>query len=142
MKKNFSGYAQEFNKFADVARVGNADDVRISYSVFVGDTNNEDSGFLDTGWFSADDFTTWSDAAKAKRFAETVLEFVDMHAKKNIATKGDWDNMRHAIYRCVETSVNSLLEYRKDKYFGAMLIAELTCNLNDILGKYRNSIHQ
>lgn len=71
-------YADEFNRVADVARLSDADDVRISYSVFVGDPNSEgEDNFLGEEFFSADDFTTWSDAAKAKQLVVITLRKVD-----------------------------------------------------------------
>lgn len=39
--KKFS-FADEFKRVADVARLGDADDVRICYSVFVGSPDDED----------------------------------------------------------------------------------------------------
>lgn len=91
-------YAENFRNVANVARIGNADDVRISYSVFVGDLdtkNNKifiggeaddfatwsDKNFLGGEFYSADDFTTWSDAAKAKQLVDVTLRLVD----KNLA---------------------------------------------------------
>lgn len=123
--KKFS-YTQEFNRVADVVRLGDADDVRVCYSVFVGTPSDDDDGFLGTGFFSADDFTTWSDAAKAKVLVQTILETVDEHQK----------NLRHEIYRCVGDSVDTMLKYCDDEHFGAMLVTELEYNLNNILAKY------
>lgn len=76
--ENFS-FSEEFSRVADVARLGDADDVRISYSVFVGEPNgeDEDNNFLGEEFFSADDFTTWSDAAKAKQLVVITLRKVD-----------------------------------------------------------------
>lgn len=135
--KKFS-YSKEFNRVSDVVRLGNADDVRISYSVFVGDPNDDaDTGtFLGVGFFSADDFTTWSDAAKAKVLVSTVLEHVDDHAQKNSVTQDEQRNMRHEIYQCIEDTVATMLEYRDDEHFGNMLVAELQYNLNNVLAKY------
>ena len=75
--KEFS-YAEDFNNVADVARIGNTDDVKISYSVFVGDPDSKgDKNFIGGEFFSADDFTTYSDAAKAKRLVAFTLRQVD-----------------------------------------------------------------
>lgn len=128
-------YADEFNRVADVARLGDADDVRISYSVFVGIPNtdgNNPKEFLGGEFVESPSFTTWQDAQNAKEFVECVLLVVDEHEKKNNAVS---EVTGGEIYRCVEDSVNSLLKYRNHKDFSSMLIAELTCNLNDILTK-------
>lgn len=37
------------------------------------------------------------------------------------------------IYKCVEESVTSLLVCRNHKHFGAILIAELVCNISALL---------
>lgn len=130
-------YGEEFNRVSDVVRFGGTDDVRISYGVFVGDPNGDDKGFLGTNFFSADDFTTWNDAAKAKLLVLTVLEHVDKHEQKNnatITTKVPRD-IRLALYRCIENTVDKMLEFSSDKHFGAMLTAELIYNLNNVLAE-------
>lgn len=126
--------AEEFNCASDVVRLGDADATRISYAVFCGDPNNDDEGFLGTGFFSADDFTTWNDAAKARLLVSTVLGHVDEHQKNNTAKELP-NNLRHELARCIENTVDTMLEYRDDKHFRAMLITEIICNLNDILAK-------
>lgn len=133
-----SNYTEEFNRVSTVARLGNADAVRVSYAVFCGDPNNDDEGFLGTGFFSADDFTTWNDAAKARLLVSTVLGHVDEHQKNNTANNTANElpnNLRHELARCIENTVDTMLEYRDDKHFRAMLITEIICNLNDILAK-------
>lgn len=126
-------YAEEFNRVADVVRLGDADDVRICYGVMVGD---DEEGFLGTGCISADDFTTWSDAAKAKVFVQTILETVDGHQKNTRTAKELSRNLRHEIYQCIDNTVEKMLELRDDELFGAMLIAELTYGINNILAKH------
>ena len=126
-------YQTEFNRHANIVRFGNADDVKINYGVFVGDPNGDnDKNFLGEEFIDSPSFTTWQDAQNAKDFAECVLLVVDEHAKKNNAVS---EVTGGEIYRCVADSVNSLLKYRNHKDFSSMLIAELTCNLNDILTK-------
>ena len=133
--KKFS-YQKEFNRNADVVRFGNADDVKINYGVFVGNPNtdgNNPKEFLGGEFVESPSFTTWQDAQNAKEFAECVLLVVDEHAQKNNAAL---EVTNDEIYQCVEDSVNSLLNCRNHKHFGAMLIAELTCNLNALIGKH------
>ena len=128
--KKFS-YQKEFNRNADVVRFGNAD-----YGVFVGDPNSDGNNpreFLGGEFVESPSFTTWQDAQNAKEFVECVLLVVDQHAQKNKVAPEVTDD---EIYQCVEDSVNSLLDCHNHKYFGAMLIAELTCNLNALLGKH------
>lgn len=133
--KKFS-YAEEFSRVADVVRLGDANDVRISYAVFVGDPNDDDEGFLGTGCISADDFTTWSDAAKAKVFVQTILETVDGHQKNTRTAKELPRNLRHEIYQCIDSTIEKMIEYRDDDLFGAMLTAELTYGINNVLAKH------
>lgn len=102
--KKFS-YADEFNRVADVVRLGDADDVRISYSVFVGSSEDEaDDSFLGNGFFSADDFTTWSDAAKAKQLALIALKQVDKHLAPAAPTKKSAD-LRRAVLQAADQAI-------------------------------------
>ena len=135
-----SSYQEEFNHFSSVARLGNADDVRVSYSVFVGTPSDDDDGFLGTGFFSADDFTTWSDAAKARLLALTVLGHVDDYQKNGTAKdtdkapSRDLHFTRQKLFRSVEETVrNTLATVPKDApHFDCILTAELICSLNDV----------
>lgn len=134
--KKFS-YTGEFNRVADVVRLGDARDVHISYGVFVGDPDcdcEDCKNFLDGGFFSADDFTTFADAAKAKRLVDIVLERVDEHAQKTF-DKDEQYNLRHKLYQATSDAVDSLIDYRDDQHFRSMLIAELTCNINDVFAQ-------
>ena len=134
--KKFS-YQKEFNCVSNVVRLGNADDVRVSYSVFVGTPSDDDDGFLGTGFFSADDFTTWSDAAKARLLALTVLGHVDDY--QNNGTAKDTDKAtsralhftRQKLFRVIEETVTAVLNaVPKDQpHLDAILIAELICNI-------------
>ena len=84
MKNSRFNFAEEFAQAADVVRMGAADDVRISYAVFVGSADENCIGVgrpFDDVFFSADDFTTWGDAAKARQLAIVTLRQVD----KNLA---------------------------------------------------------
>lgn len=83
--KNFS-YADDFAQAADIVRLGDADDVRIRYAVYVGDP---DGGIgvgrpFDDVVFSADDFTTWGDAAKARQLAVVALRQVDKNFEQGL----------------------------------------------------------
>lgn len=68
--------AQEFTSVTDVARIGNADDVEIRYSVFVGDPDLKFS-FLDSERFICEDFTNYRDACNALELVKRTLELVD-----------------------------------------------------------------
>ena len=85
-------YADEFNRVADVARLGDADDVEISYSVFVGDPDLEYS-FLDSERFiHEENFTTYRDAQNA--LARDTDEATVTLASRVIEVKpygGDYD---------------------------------------------------
>lgn len=123
--KKFS-FAEEFNHIADVARLGDVDDVRICYSVFVGDPDNEDEdNFLGGEFFSCDDFTTWSDAAKAKQLVVTVLQKVDENLAQGLKLSdvcGEvLNNIDHAFTRTkkddgilkreINRAVNQIFDY-------------------------------
>lgn len=128
-------YQREFNRHADIARYGNADDVRISYGIMVGDPSadvEEGKNFLGDEFVESPRFTTWQDAKAAKDFAECLLLVVDKHAQKNNATLITSDE----IFECVSDSVNGLLEYHNHKRFGTMLIAEIVTNLNNLLDNH------
>lgn len=132
--KKFS-YAEEFSRVADVVRLGDADDVQINYGVFVGEPDCENT-FLDSRQFVCQDhFTTYSDAQQAKVLVQTVLGHVDEHKKNNTAKELP-RNLRHEIYQCIDSTVEKMLELRDDELFGAMLIAELTYGINNILAKH------
>lgn len=80
-------FAEDFAQAADVVRMGNADDVRISYSVYVGSADENCIGVgkpFDDVFFSADDFTTWSDAAKARQLAIVALRQVDKNLEQGL----------------------------------------------------------
>lgn len=86
MKTSRFNFAEEFAQAADVVRMGADDDVRISYAVFVGDPDGGigEGGPFDDVFFSADDFTTWSDAAKAKQLAVVALRQVDKNLEQGL----------------------------------------------------------
>ena len=116
-------YTDEFNRVADVARIGDADDVRICYSVFVGDPNSEDEdNFLGEEFFSVDDFTTWRDAAKAKMLVAVVLRQVD----KNLAMGLKLSDVRDEIIDAIA--------HKKNK--GATTTLEVTRAINEIFDYY------
>lgn len=116
-------YADEFNRVADVARIGNADDVRICYSVFVGDPNSEgEDNFLGEEFFSADDFTTWSDAAKAKQLVVVALRQVD----ENLAMGLKLSDVRDEIIDAIAHTKNN----------GATTTLEVTRAINKIFDYY------
>lgn len=138
--KKFS-YADEFNRVADVARIGDADDVRVSYSVFVGDLEGEEDSFLDGEFFSADDFTTFSDAAKAKQLVVMVLQQVDKHLATHAPEKNSPD-LRRAVLHAVRKALDEAADATKDEtdhgliaavYFGTTL-----CAVNAAFAEYRN----
>ena len=86
MKTSRFNFAEEFAQAADVVRLGNADDVRISYAVFVGDPDGgigEGRPFDDV-FFSADDFTTYADADKARQLAIVTLRQVDKNLEQGL----------------------------------------------------------
>lgn len=116
-------YADEFNRVADVARLGDADDVRISYSVFVGDPNSEgEDNFLGEEFFSADDFTTWQDAAKAKQLVVVALRQVD----ENLAMGLKLSDVRDEIIDAIAHTKNN----------GATTTLEVTRAINKIFDYY------
>lgn len=85
MKNSRFNFAEEFAQAADVVRLGNADDVRIGYSVFVGDKDAIGVGRpFDDVFFSADDFTTWNDADKARQLAIVTLRQVDKNLEQGL----------------------------------------------------------
>ena len=87
MKNSRFNFAEEFAQAADVVRMGAADDVRICYAVFVGDPVENCVGVgrpFDDVFFSADDFTTWGDAAKARQLAIVALQQVDKNLEQGL----------------------------------------------------------
>ena len=87
MKTSRFNFAEEFAQAADVVRLGAADDVRIRYAVYVGNSDEDAIGEgrpFDDVFFSADDFTTWGDAAKARQLAIVALRQVDKNLEQGL----------------------------------------------------------
>ena len=91
-------YAGDFNNVADVARIGNADDVKISYAVFVGDPDSKgDRNFNGGESFAVRGFTTRSDAVKAKMLASLVLQQVDENLEYGLKLSDVRDEVLAAV---------------------------------------------
>ena len=104
-------YAEDFNNVSGIARIGDADDVKISYSVLVGDPDSKgDKNFIGEEYFSADDFTTWNDAAKAKRLASLVLQQVDKNLEYGLKLSDVRDEVLDAIVDTKSNGVATKLE--------------------------------
>ena len=87
MKTSRFNFAEEFAQAADIVRLGDADDVRIRYAVYVGNPDEDAIGegkTFDDVFFSADDFTTWGDAAKARQLAVVALRQVDKNLEQGL----------------------------------------------------------
>lgn len=114
-------YAKEFAAMADVARLGKADDVRISYAVYVGTPNSEgEDNFLGEEFFSVDNFTTWSDAAKAKMLVVDTLQKVDENLSMGLKLADVRDEViaaiantkiKHEDFLAATRAVNEIFDY-------------------------------